>query len=165
MSSSRTNHQLHRFQRYPRVFPVIPYYIFRNICYLRVNILSIMVDFKTYIEPSSRSPVGGTVSATPPVIILIPCTKRHVIVKIQAISYNHICYKWYRNWNVFRDNSREKWYNHNTYYNTCNSYIGMSSNNYFLNTLNIKNLAVTDHYHVTAYFHLLLLDMLLYKNV
>lgn len=158
MSSSRTNHQFHRFQRHPRVFPVIPYKVFRIICLLKVYILSIRVGLETYIEPPSGTPVGGTVSAAPPVIILIPCSKRHVIVVIQAISYNHICNEWYCNWN-FRTTVLKN--------GTITIHITLPITHTLvcpaITIFNTLNVTVTEHYHVMAYFYLKLLDMLLYK--
>lgn len=166
MSSSRTNHQFHRFQRHPRVFPVIPYKVFRIICLLRVYILSIRVGLETYIEPPSGTPVGGTVSAAPPVIILVPCSKRHVIVVIQAISYNHICNEWYCNWNFRTTVMKNGTITIHitlpiTHTLVCPAITIFQHFEWFKE--NEWNLTVTEHYHVMAYFHLKLLDMLLYK--
>lgn len=59
------------FQRYPEVFPVIPYNVFITVSYLRVGVLSIGVGESTVVKPTCRFHDGGTVTAVP-VIVLVP---------------------------------------------------------------------------------------------
>lgn len=92
MSGPRTNHQLHWFQRYVRIFKMEPWNVFR-ISYLRVGVLSIRVSMKTPVEPSYRSETGDTVEVRS-VIILVRCRELHVVADSQTIPYNHIGYEW-----------------------------------------------------------------------
>lgn len=89
MSGSRTNHQLHWFQRYPHVFPRKPCNVLMSIIF-RVGVRPIRVGAWTSLKPPCRFEPGGTVIAAVNVIILVWCGELHVIVVIKGIPYNHI---------------------------------------------------------------------------
>lgn len=86
MSGSRTTHQLYQFQRYPRIFPMVPWNVPKISNFLGVGVLSIRVGEKTRWEPPCGSVSGGTVTAAPSVIILVRCGELTVIAVRQAIT-------------------------------------------------------------------------------
>lgn len=60
--------------------------------FLRVGVRTIRISVETAGEPSCRSVLGGTATASP-VIILIRSREHLVVADIQAIPYNIIGYE------------------------------------------------------------------------
>lgn len=89
MSGSRTNFQLYWFQRYPGVFPAVPWNVLRWSSFLRIGVLPIRVGVGTVVHPPCRSSVNSTVPVAP-VIILVHCRELHDIADSQTIHCKHI---------------------------------------------------------------------------